>query len=100
MKQPTMQCLIAKYIADGGPDVPLYVSSLIEQERVIRAKLTEIRREEKMELRRHELTMDAISEARRTVQDECLHYEIHYCGDPSGGSDRSETCELCGKELA
>lgn len=52
MKQETLQRLIQEYMASNGPDVPLYVSSLIEQERVLREKIADIRREETKSRRR------------------------------------------------
>ena len=99
MKRDTLKALIAAYLKDDGPDVPLYVSSLVEQERVLRGKIADIRRDEKAELRRHELAMDAIDEARRNLQAECPHHESTYHSDPAGGSDSCEPCDLCGKHL-
>ena len=33
----------------------------------------------------------------KNVQDSCGHYATTYHGDPSGGSDSHDTCDICGK---
>lgn len=99
MKQETLRRLISEYMTADGADLPLYVSSLVEQERVLREKIADIRRDENAELRRHELAMDAIDKARRNLQAECPHHESTYHSDPAGGSDSCEPCDLCGKHL-
>jgi hypothetical protein len=101
MKQETLQKLIEEYTVTnhGVEDLAQFLSSTIEQERVLAKRLATCRQQAKSERAQHKEEMERIHQILEDIQAECPHHETTYCGDPSGGSDKSETCNLCGKEL-
>ena len=99
MKQATMQRLIAAYLDADGEDLPLYVSSLVEEERALLHRLNRIRRDRKEAIEKHTAVMKHIAQQLDDLQAECPHWETRFQGDPSGGSDKSDVCEICGKDV-
>lgn len=99
MKQETLQRLIQEYMVSNGPDVPLYVSSLIEQERVLLEKLADIRYRMRAHEEQYAKERAVLLNHLDLIRVECPHWETTRQSDPSGGSDWSMVCNLCGKQL-
>jgi hypothetical protein len=57
---------------------------------VLAAKIIKLNKE-------YRASMNKLEEQVSKVQNGCKHWTTTYHGDPSGGSDSCDTCDICGK---
>jgi transposase-like protein len=66
---------------------------------LVESKMRVVKMKESQELKRHKEVLDEIDKERLQIQcNLCMHDAETYHPDPSGGSDSSYVCDICGRE--
>lgn len=100
MKQETLKRIIDEYVgANTSLDgLSTHIMGVLEQEKLIRGKVNQLREEGLQEKARREDYDKKMRNQWRDVQVGCPHFEYTYFGDPAGGHDSYHVCDLCKKE--
>ncbi len=100
MKPETLKRLIDEYVGQHGHEgLGSHISIILDQEKRIGIELRSLYQKLTFERDKFQKTQNEIQEKIATIQKECPHWEISYCGDPAGGSDSYNECVLCKKRL-
>ena len=65
----------------------------------IKTQLSILNRDIAAEEKRHELEKAVLSYRKLVLQAYCAHHKTTYHPDPSGNSDSSYSCDVCGAEV-
>ena len=100
MNQKTMQKLIENYVQKNGSDkLSDYISSILEEEKTLQLDIQCYCKNSNDEEKRHDVRLKQLRNTLYDIQLRCPHDSQTYHSDPSGGSDSSYECDLCGKEI-
>lgn len=105
MKKETLERLIREHDSQdslaryGRADLAGYIASVLEEEKALTKRLRSIAQDQRDEIERHAGEVKRLRKAMDDLRSECPHHETTYHGDPSGGSDKSDICDLCGADV-
>ena len=99
MQPETLKRLIDEYLKVNSPDgLSEHIVELLGLEKEIRSAVSLLMVEQETEVRRRDEFSQNMRKRWADVQDKCPHWEHTYHGDPSGGRDSFEECNLCKKQ--
>ncbi len=75
------------------------VADALEEQRSIRQKIAGINLCIKEENEYRNKSIKELESERKKIQLRCKHTSIEFHSDPSGGSDSSRECLICGKDM-
>lgn len=76
-----------------------FIDEELERIRKIKKDLDNLYNNEAQFRNSYNAQMRIVQEAKQDIQLMCPHYLISKSGDPSGGTDRSNYCQTCFKEM-
>jgi hypothetical protein len=92
--------IIARHSEHITPDDPNFAEFLavrISEIENLKEKIYLTHRKECDQKKKHQEIIANIIKERKELENTCPHYSKTYHGDPSGGRDSHETCDICGK---